>query len=128
MNVFLESPKSYISDDGGSPCPVDPNAMDVDCNSSLSTMVNSQPGCKYCNAFSDLSRVQTHLGLKVKKVPFTAIFIILRNLIFLHQGPNCISASIDQISKHSREDQHRLQKKNCNFCLVHSSNTIMLSF
>ncbi|XP_068719679.1 mothers against decapentaplegic homolog 9-like [Montipora capricornis] len=39
-----ESPKSYISDDGGSPCPVDPNAMDVDCNSSLSTMVNSQPG------------------------------------------------------------------------------------
>ena len=44
--LFLESPKSYISEEGGSPCPMDPNSMDVDSISSPPTMVNTQPGCK----------------------------------------------------------------------------------
>ena len=44
--LFLESPKSYISEEGGSPCPMDPNTMDVDSISSPPTMVNTQPGCK----------------------------------------------------------------------------------
>ncbi|XP_067040829.1 mothers against decapentaplegic homolog 5-like isoform X2 [Acropora muricata] len=39
-----ESPKSYISEDGGSPCSMDPNAMDIDANGTLPTMVNNQPG------------------------------------------------------------------------------------
>ena len=43
---FVESPKSYISEDGGSPCPVDPNTMDVDSMSAPPTMVNNQPGCR----------------------------------------------------------------------------------
>ena len=36
----IESPKSYISEDAGSPCSVDPNAMDVDSVGSPPTMVN----------------------------------------------------------------------------------------
>ena len=42
--LCLESPKSYISEDAESPCPMDPNAMDVDSVGSPPTMVN-QP-CK----------------------------------------------------------------------------------
>ena len=42
FNFFfrIESPKSYISEDAGSPCSVDPNAMDVDSVGSPPTMVN----------------------------------------------------------------------------------------
>ena len=42
FNFFfrIESPKSYISEDAGFPCSVDPNAMDVDSVGSPPTMVN----------------------------------------------------------------------------------------
>jgi len=40
-NIYVpESPKSYISEDAGSPCSVDPNTMDVDPVGSPPTMVN----------------------------------------------------------------------------------------
>lgn len=47
--LYLESPKSYISEDAESPCPTDPNTMDVDVVGSLPTMVN-QP-CKSTKYF-----------------------------------------------------------------------------
>lgn len=52
----------------------------------------------------------------------TATFIILR------KAPNCVLASINQNSVHSREDRLRVRKVNRSFCLVYSSTTIMISF
>lgn len=40
FSLHIESPKSYISEDAGSPCSVDPNTMDVDPVGSPPTMVN----------------------------------------------------------------------------------------
>ena len=36
---------------------------------------------------------------------FSVIFIILQNLTFKCQVPNCVLASFNQISEHSQEDQ-----------------------
>lgn len=59
----------------------------------------------------------------------TVISIILRNLNFKCKAPNCISASISQISEHRASGRSTLPLKvNWRFCLVHSSNTIMISF
>ena len=40
----------------------------------------------------------------------TVIFIILRNLTFKRNTPNCVLASVNQMSEHSREDRLRLRK------------------
>lgn len=75
--LYLESPKSYISEDAESPCPTDPNTMDVDVVGSLPTMVN-QP-CKSTEVINEhyifVSLFTT--CLKVNPLIFRKVFLVV---------------------------------------------------
>ena len=62
FSFCIESPKSYISEDAGSPCSVDPNAMDVDSVGPPPTMVNLPCKLTWCRGWGGALSYKKYVG------------------------------------------------------------------